>query len=62
MIGGTVGEVVESKHPKFAVGDTVVGTLGWTEVAVSDGTMLRKVDTTPYCRSRPTWARSACPA
>src|SRR5450830_115343 len=46
MVGGTVGEVIASKHPKFAVGDTVVGTLGWTEVAVSDGTMLRKVDTT----------------
>ena len=46
MIGGTIGEVIESKHAKFAVGDTVVGTLGWTEVAVSDGTMLRKVDTT----------------
>lgn len=46
MIGGTIGEVIESKHAKFAVGDTVVGTLGWSEVAVSDGTMLRKVDTT----------------
>ena len=46
MIGGTIGEVIESKHATFAVGDTVVGTLGWTEVAVSDGTMLRKVDTT----------------
>lgn len=46
MIGGTIGEVIASKHAKFAVGDTVVGTLGWTEVAVSDGTLLRKVDTT----------------
>lgn len=46
MIGGTIGEVIASKHAKFAVGDTVVGTLGWTEMAVSDGTMLRKVDTT----------------
>ena len=46
MIGGTIGEVIESKHAKFAVGDTVVGTLGWSEVAVSDGSMLRKVDTT----------------
>lgn len=45
MIGGTVGVVIESKHPKFAVGDTVVGTLGWAEVAVSDGSMLRRVDT-----------------
>ena len=25
MIGGTVGEVVDSKHPKFAAGDKVVG-------------------------------------
>ncbi len=25
MLGGTVGEVVESKHPKYAVGDKVVG-------------------------------------
>ncbi len=25
MGGGTVGEIVESRHPKFAVGDRVVG-------------------------------------
>ncbi len=29
MIGGTVGEVVDSKHPKFAAGDKVVGMGGW---------------------------------
>ncbi|MDB5759857.1 MAG: NADP-dependent oxidoreductase [Burkholderia sp.] len=29
MVGGTVGEVVESKNPKFAVGDKVVGMMGW---------------------------------
>jgi NADPH-dependent curcumin reductase CurA len=46
MIGGTVGEVVESKNPKFAVGDMVVGMYGWAEMGVSDGTGLRKVDTT----------------
>jgi hypothetical protein len=46
MIGGTAGEVIASKHPKFAVGDKVVGMLGWTEVAVSDGSLLKKVDTT----------------
>jgi NADPH-dependent curcumin reductase CurA len=45
MIGGTVGEVVESKNPKFAVGDKVNGMLGWTEMAVSDGRLLRKLDT-----------------
>lgn len=46
MIGGTVGEVVESKNPKFAVGDKVVGMLGWSEMGIADGSMLRKVDTT----------------
>lgn len=37
MIGGTVGEVVASKHPKFAVGARVLGRLGWTEMALTDG-------------------------
>jgi len=46
MIGGTVGEVVESKNPKFSAGDKVQGMLGWAEMGVSDGTMLRKLDTT----------------
>lgn len=46
MIGGTAGEVIASKHSKFSVGDKVVGMLGWTEVAVSDGNLLKKVDTT----------------
>jgi NADPH-dependent curcumin reductase CurA len=46
MIGGTVGEIIESKNPKFAVGDKVVGMLGWAETGVSDGVLLRKVDTT----------------
>ena len=49
MIGGTVGEVVESKHPKFAASDKVVGMGGWQQYAVVDGNMLgmlRKVDTT----------------
>jgi len=46
MIGGTAGEVIESRNPRFAVGDKVVGTLGWADMAVSDGVLLRKVDTT----------------
>ena len=44
MIGGTAGEVVASKHPKFNVGDKVVGMLGWQLYGVSDGTLLMKVD------------------
>src|SRR4051812_8742648 len=44
MIGGTVGEVIESKNPKFAPGDKVVGMLGWQEYGVSNGTGLNKID------------------
>ena len=47
MVGGTVGEVVESKNPKFAVGDKVVGMLGWAEMGVSDGVGLRRVKDGP---------------
>jgi len=46
MIGGTVGEVIASKNPRFSVGDKVLGMLGWTEIGVSDGVLLRKLDTT----------------
>jgi hypothetical protein len=46
MVGGTAGEVVESRHPGFGVGDQVVGYLGWQEYGVSDGRQLMKVDTT----------------
>ncbi|MGF6271895.1 NADPH-dependent curcumin reductase CurA [Massilia sp. UYP11] len=45
MAGGTVGEVVASKNPKFVVGDKVVDNLGWAEMGVSDGSQMRKVDT-----------------
>ncbi|MCB8745562.1 NADP-dependent oxidoreductase [Rhodoferax sp. U2-2l] len=49
MLGGTVGVVVESRHPAFAAGDTVVGMGGWQEYSVVDATepgALRQVDTT----------------
>jgi len=46
MIGGTAGEVVESRHPKFAVGDRVIGMLGWQLYGKSDGSTIRKADTT----------------
>jgi hypothetical protein len=49
MIGGTVGEVAESKHPRYKVGDQVVGMGGWQEYSVVDANQpgaLRKVDTT----------------
>jgi len=49
MGGGTVGEVVESKHPNYKPGDKVVGMGGWQQYVVVDAAtpgMLRKVDTT----------------
>jgi NADPH-dependent curcumin reductase len=44
MRAGTVGEVVESKGQKFAVGDHVSGWLGVQEYAVSDENAVFKVD------------------
>ena len=47
--GGTAGEVVESRHPKYQPGDKVVGFGGWQEYSVVNAAQpgaLRKVDTT----------------
>lgn len=44
MEGGGVGEVVESRHPKFKVGDKVLGYFGWQTIADSDGRGVRRVD------------------
>jgi len=49
MGGGTAGEVVESRSPKYQVGDKVVGMGGWQEYSVANVDQpgaLRKVDTT----------------
>jgi NADPH-dependent curcumin reductase len=49
MIGGTVGEVVESRNAHFKAGDKVVGMGGWQEYAVVGADQrgaLQKVDTT----------------
>jgi NADPH-dependent curcumin reductase CurA len=48
MIGGTAGEVIDSRHAAFATGDLVVGMGGWQEYSVVDGhaRAIRKVDTT----------------
>lgn len=44
MTGGTVGEVVASRHESFAPGDIVVGQGGWQDYAVLPGALLRKLD------------------
>ena len=45
MVGGTVGEVVESKDPRFKAGDIVGGRSGWQLYATADASTLRRVDT-----------------
>lgn len=37
------GEVMESNHPDFAVGDSVMGMMGWTEYLVTNGQGINKV-------------------
>ncbi len=44
IVGGTVGEVLESKHAGLAKGDVVLGYDGWQSHAVSKGGGLRKLD------------------
>jgi NADPH-dependent curcumin reductase CurA len=48
MIGGTVGEVVESRSGGYKAGDRVVGMGGWQQysvVAAAQPGLLRKIDT-----------------
>ncbi|WIM86815.1 NADP-dependent oxidoreductase [Candidatus Mycobacterium wuenschmannii] len=40
-----VGRVVESRHPRFAVGDDVSGIFGVQRYALSDGAEVNKIDT-----------------
>jgi NADPH-dependent curcumin reductase CurA len=44
MTGGTVGEVIESNHPRHKVGDFVVGNTGWQLYAAAAGETLNRVD------------------
>ncbi|MCW8107930.1 NADP-dependent oxidoreductase [Alteromonas ponticola] len=43
MRSSGVGEVVESNHPDFKVGDKVMGMTGWQEYLISDGQGFNKL-------------------
>ena len=45
MVGGTLGEVLESKDPRFKKGEMVTGRMGWQLFATAPAQALRKVDT-----------------
>ncbi|MBM4216639.1 MAG: NADP-dependent oxidoreductase [Gammaproteobacteria bacterium] len=44
MVGETVAEIVESRHPEFKNGDVVAVRNGWQQYATSDGQGVRKID------------------
>jgi NADPH-dependent curcumin reductase CurA len=44
MVGGTVAEIIQSRNPRYAPGDIVLGYGGWQEYALSSGEGLRKLD------------------
>jgi NADPH-dependent curcumin reductase CurA len=54
MQGATVGEVVESKHPKFPLGTQLVNQGGWQEYGLVDAldaraAARRRVTIRPNC-------------
>jgi NADPH-dependent curcumin reductase CurA len=44
MIGETVAEIVESRHPDFKAGETVAVRNGWQQYALSNGVGVRRID------------------
>lgn len=42
--GGAVGQIIESNHSNYSVGDIVVGLLGWQDYSVSNGKGLAKIN------------------
>jgi NADPH-dependent curcumin reductase CurA len=44
IVGGTVGEVLESKHPGLTRGDIVMGYDGWQSHGAAKGGAVRKLD------------------
>jgi NADPH-dependent curcumin reductase CurA len=44
MVGGTVVQVEESRHPEWQVGDWALSYSGWQTRDISDGSGLRRID------------------
>ena len=45
MVGGTVGEVIESRSPQFTVGDSVLAATGWQLYAAMNAEQVLKINT-----------------
>jgi NADPH-dependent curcumin reductase CurA len=46
LTGGAIGQVVQSAHPEYKVGEHVLNFMGWREAFLSDGKGLNKIDVT----------------
>jgi NADPH-dependent curcumin reductase CurA len=44
MVGGTVGQIVRSKHTGYSEGEYVLGYWGWQECGLSSGSGVRRLD------------------
>ncbi|MGZ3520223.1 MAG: NADP-dependent oxidoreductase [Vulcanimicrobiaceae bacterium] len=44
MVGETIADVLDSKHPKIGEGDVVVASSGWVSHAIVDGGAVRRLD------------------
>lgn len=53
MTGSVVGQIVESRNPRFQLGEWVVAYTGWQEYAISDGSDLMPLGPNP---KNPSWA------
>lgn len=45
ITSGVIGQIVQSKSPKFEKNDVVTGSLGWQEYSVAGEAEVRKIDT-----------------
>ena len=43
IVGRTVSEIIESNHPEFKKGETILSSNGWQEYGISDGEGVRKL-------------------
>ncbi len=56
MVGSAVGRVLESRHPRFKVGDLASGLWSWSDYAAVKGERLRNLDFGPQ---KPSYALGA---
>ncbi|MEO5598958.1 MAG: NADP-dependent oxidoreductase [Novosphingobium sp.] len=46
MRGSAISEVIDSRNPRFKTGDLVIGATGWSELTVSNGSDIERIEST----------------